>query len=225
MHVKTAFLLIVLLSCVNAQEAKSVHKTIKFGGEVTSGEDFTKEFGNLLFRLRAEPNTRNPQGWTIQVRLKGKSSGMDPEFAWPATPPYRSSNPLYIDLSYGFTPEQAIAWTPRRFGFVTDSATYSKLTSVIDKLLWPAEEDKGKSQKELDKLDEERRSQWTRLVESSSKGKLDIVDYHLSSDGNAEIKWLRFNVELTVPCDYVVAAGLEVDSAACKSVTDRKGEE
>lgn len=105
-------------------------------GRIESGEAFEAPFGaGLVFRLDPEVSPKNPQGWTIRITPAAQP---EPDYSMVATPPYRFSNPRYLDTSYGITAEAALLWTPRQFGYVATQAGYEAAREAIGVLLWPA---------------------------------------------------------------------------------------
>lgn len=111
-------------------EATATCETIR--GGVSHGEQFvTRALGDLEFRLRpARPD--RPAGWTIQMNPAG-----DPQrdLVVYATPPYRSSNPRHLSTAYGYDAEQAVAWTPREFRFVTSALDHDAMEDGVQSLI------------------------------------------------------------------------------------------
>ena len=174
--------------------ALSQSRTIRFSGEVKRGETFTRDIDpDLQFVLRPSPEYPNrPGGWTITVTPKGpRPAGCD-DLVWVATPPYRSYNPRYLDLSYATTPTQAVAWTPRAFSFVLDCASYSAEERRVRILLWPASSSEAEVKDAQEKLGSS----------PLGRGRLFIRDARVTppNGGNpGSIDWLRFDVELELP--------------------------
>ena len=106
-------------------------------GRISSGETFEAPFGpGLVFRLDSEVSPKNPQGWTIRVTPAAQTEA---DYSMVATPPYRFSNPRYLDTSYGVTAEVAFLWTPRQFRYVATQADYEVANEALGVLLWPGE--------------------------------------------------------------------------------------
>ena len=146
--------------------------------------------GQLELRLEPELQNRNPPGWTIRVSAVGRESA---DYAMVATPPYRFSNPRYIDTGYGLTGRQALAWSPREFAFVATEPDYAAAMRAIGLVLWPGNNPKAEVEMARDAL--------TRLA--SYPGVLRIEDGR-ATPPNAEdplgaIDWMRFRVDLCVP--------------------------
>ena len=121
-----------------AQERGSVTcKAERVEGVVFHGEVYRAEFGDgLLFRLTPATNPKNPQGWTIQVL--SREGGMS-DYAAVATPPYRSSNPRYLDTGYGIDAEEAVRWKIREFRFVLGDGDFQRMHAALGTALWPGE--------------------------------------------------------------------------------------
>ena len=183
----------ILLLAVAAL-ALSQNRTIRFSGEIKRGETFTRDISsNLEFALR--PSAEYPDGssgWTITVTPKGsRPTGCD-DLVWVATPPYRSYNPRYLDLSYATTPNQAVALTPREFSFVLDCAGYAAEEQRVKILLWPAAATEAAVKEAQDKLG----------TSPLGKGRVHIRDSRVTAPQGANpgsIDWLSFEVELQLP--------------------------
>lgn len=161
-------------------------------GRVKHSAEFEAEIGaNLLFRLDpGSANPRNPQGWTIRVT---PSDAPDADYSRVVTPPYRFSNARYVDTGYGYTAEQALAWTPRTFRFVVDEHAYERATETLRILLWSGEH----SDEEIN------RARAARDSLRSYEGTFTIVDGAVrDEDGQGSlgvIDWMSFRAEVCVP--------------------------
>src|SRR5688572_24767431 len=143
----------LIISTAALQASAVPQSPVKFAGEVHRGQDFEREFGNgLVFKLRASRDRDSvTPGWTIEVRPRGEAAS-DVEFSWVATPPYRSFNPRYLEVSYGYSAEEIVAMNPREFKFVRDRSSYDQASDAVRTLLWPAgvvQEDVNKAEKTL----------------------------------------------------------------------------
>jgi len=119
----------------NAQQsqAPSCRETV-VTGHVQRGEAFEAALtDDLMFRLVPQAHPANPQGWTIQI---SPDTNPDADYLMVATPPYRFSNPRYVDTGYGITAEAALAWTPREFAFVAEAQDYEAATESLGVWLW-----------------------------------------------------------------------------------------
>ncbi|MGA7303762.1 MAG: hypothetical protein WBW88_02760, partial [Rhodothermales bacterium] len=80
----------------HAQESVRLCPDTTMSGTVEQGERFEQFFGDSLkFVLDPSKSPPNPDGWTI--RVVGPDSTHD--YLLVATPPYRFSNPRYLDTS------------------------------------------------------------------------------------------------------------------------------
>jgi hypothetical protein len=103
-------------------------------GRVTANETFEAPLSpTLVFRLEADTLAANPPGWTLRVT---PPDAPDRDHAMVATPPYRFSNPRYVDTGYGISADQALAYSPREFGFVASGEDFDRATRALDVLLW-----------------------------------------------------------------------------------------
>ncbi len=159
-------------------------------GAVGHGESFQADLGaGLAFKLVPARHPRNPQGWTIVVQ----ASDPEHDFVAVATPPYRSSNPRYIDTGYGISAQQAVTWTLREFRFVLNEADYQGMHEALAILLWPADYSEGEIATA--------RAAMTETV--TGAGTLRIVEARTRPPGPEHpgglIEYLEFEVELCMP--------------------------
>ena len=160
-------------------------------GQVAQGEHFERALtADLVFRLDPESHPRNPQGWTIRVTAP-IDSGSD--FAMVATPPYRFSNPRYVNTAYGISADAALAWTPREFAFVADAAAYETAMAALEFLLWPGNYSSAQVA--------EARADLLAVPTYSASFQIEDGAARPSSVGTplGEIEWMRFRAELCVP--------------------------
>lgn len=133
----------------------------------------------------------NDTGWDISVT---GGSDRNTDFVWVVTPPYRFDNPRYLGTVYGHSTADAVAWTPRRFGFVTSSTDYARADDAVRRLLWPS----GLPVTEIGTAER------TLAQVPRGNGLLKITGAKLSeANGNsgARIESLAFAVEIRPPVD------------------------
>ena len=192
---------LVAILVIGALDAQEVPKSAppacaptKFIGEVDKGQVFEKEFGpGLVFRLQPSTHAENPQGWTIEVRSK-QHPGHD--YGMVATPPYRSTNPRYLDTSYRTTAKQAVELSPRSFRFVLTEGDYEAVHEALEYLLWPGNYSRAQV--------EAAEKTWKEILASRTmEGRLTILDSRLGSSGPDDktgwIERLKFEAELCLP--------------------------
>lgn len=166
-------------------------------GEVVAGGSYEHAFGDgLLFRLAPNaPAPPNPPGWTIEVRA-GPEGRHD--FVWVATPPYRWSNPRYVDTSYGVDARRAVAWDVRTFGFVADEEEYGALSRAVGFLVSsrPADMTADRYRTVADSVE----GLWRTMLERTGRGELRITDAEVSGATperpGGRIERLAFTVSL-----------------------------
>ncbi|MEN8374805.1 MAG: hypothetical protein ABFS34_05095 [Gemmatimonadota bacterium] len=157
---------------------------------VRHGETFEAPLPDgLVFRLRPASHPQNPQGWRIEVV---DPDAPDDDYSLVATPPYRFSNPRYVDTGYGLTPEAALAWSPREFRFVTNRADYERAQGALGVLLWQGEH----TEEEVQRARATHASIYTRRallwIEEGSVRE--------AADGEAGlIEWMQVRLELYQP--------------------------
>lgn len=167
----------VLAIVCSASNARLFAQCETLTGQVAAGRSYQQSFGNgLLFRLgpavKAPPN---PEGWTIEVR-----DGVDGEndFVWVATPPYRFSNPRYLDTSYGNDARDVIAWDVRSFAFVTGEEEYRALAEAVRFLVSSRPPDMTEA--EYEAAYDSIYPRWEALIQDAGKGELRIIDADVS---------------------------------------------
>ena len=160
-------------------------------GQIARGESFEGSFGaNLVFRMDAEASLRNPQGWTLRV---SSVTEPDHDYSMVVTPPYRFSNPRYVDTSYATAAEAALAMTPRNFAFVATEESYRVASDAIEVLLSSG----SYSEREVMSAGEALESVPT------FQGRLWIEDGEIAPPDSDQplgtIEWIRFRAELCEP--------------------------
>jgi hypothetical protein len=200
----------------DSNEGRCIH--ITFSGEVSADKNFDRPFGTLRFRLNSEEASA---GWWIEVvPAEGTHAGND-EYVWPVTPPYHFGNVRYLDTSYGTPAADAVAESPRDFNFVLDQEQFHRAADLVNIAAYSHPVNLESSDVEFDKESQDAIA----TLESMSIGKgcLQILDSRVDSsagqDGLGAIEWLRFRVELHVPCNFTVpdASGLSIDRSQCSS--------
>ena len=177
---------------VEAQELEPLPcEAVVIIGQVARGESFEGPFGTgLLFRMDAEESPRNPQGWTVRV---SPVTEPDHDYSMVVTPPYRFSNPRYVDTSYGTAAEAALSNTPRSFAFVATEEDYRVASDAIAVLLWSGNYSDGEIMRAAEALESV----------LTFEGRLWIEDGETTpsetDQGLGTIEWIRFRAELCGP--------------------------
>ena len=166
-------------------------------------------------------------GWTIEITPQ-KVTGPGPsEYSWVVTPPYRSSNPRYLDTSYGVSAKEALHETPRRFNFVLNEAQYQKAFRLVDLAISSRPLSDRRSQEEMEKESKDAAAGLMKFP--VSVGRLSILDSKLTLGNDSKdlgsLDWIKFEVILRVPCDFAAAKPtpeFSVDESSCVSPSGRK---
>ena len=178
-----------LAACVSgrAQQPETPPcQDVRVTGRVQQGQAFEASFtDDLVFRLDPEAHPNNPRGWTIRITSSVDSQS---DYAMVATPPFRFSNPRYVNTAYGITAEAALAWTPREFSFVANPEAYQSAMEALEVLLWPGNYTQAEVENAEVALDEV----------STYPGSFWIEDGATTS-ARDEIDWITFRAELCVP--------------------------
>jgi hypothetical protein len=195
-------------------EGRCVH--LNFGGEVSANKNFDHPFGPLRFRLNSQEAS---SGWWIEVVPAEQSNSGNDEYVWPITPPYHFGNVRYLDTSYGTRAMESIAKSPRDFNFVLDQQQFHRAAGLVDLAVSSHPLSKHKSEAEFDKESQDAIAALESL--SIGKGRLQILDSRVDNsggqDGLGAIEWIKFRVELHVPCNFKVSdsPGLSIDRSRC----------
>jgi hypothetical protein len=190
---------------------------LSFAGEVPSGEKFERKFGGkLLFRL----NPANASyGWTIEVVPEIQDQPAEREYVWVVTPPYHFNNVRYLDTAYGTSSEEAVRESPRDFNFVLNEQQFNRAADLVDLAISSHPLSDHRTPEELGKESENAIRDLKAF--SVSKGRVTILDSRVNPTGGdkdlGSIEWLKFKVELQVPCAFATAsrADVAVDSTRC----------
>jgi hypothetical protein len=124
---------------------------LRFDGEVTRGQSFTRDIGhNLFFRLTPATSDEGG-GWVIEIlppvepaRDSGdaaddaKPAGDAVEFAAIVTPPYHAYNDRYIAAAFGYSAREALGSPVRKFNFVQSVDDEQRASEVVNAELYPS---------------------------------------------------------------------------------------
>jgi len=163
---------------------------IRFSGEATRGQPFTRDVGhNLFFRLTPATSDEGG-GWVIEILPPVEPAGGDPiEFAAIATPPYHAYNDRYIAAAFGYSAKEALQAPVRKFNFVQSIDDEQRASEVVNAALYPSTV--GEAERARVAVES------TQLMLGT--GQLRIVHSKLTSgkDGAPDvIAWIKFEVEL-----------------------------
>lgn len=194
-------------------------------GEVSSGRTFEQPFGgNLRFRLDPQPALA---GWFIEVVPERQPANGFAEYLWVVNPPYRSWNSRYLDTSYGWKAKDAVGESPRNFNFVVNEEQFKKASELVDIASMSRPQSDQRSKEEIAK--EIADAEYALVSFPVAKGRLVILDSKVGAPNKNEelgtIEWLKFRVELRVPCDFAVLADspkIAIDKSACSATPERK---
>lgn len=182
-----------LVAAVDAQprpaHKRIAYQKVEFRGEVKAREDFRRLFGpGLVFWLTPHPDG---SGWTIEV-CEAVETSCGNDFVWMVSPPYRSSNPRYLDTSYGISAAAAVKWSPRQFRFVVRKEDYERAGWLYERLY--------SSRPDQERMDEAEREHYhndfERLTAHAGKGTLWITG---STIKEGKVESVKFRVRLEVP--------------------------
>ena len=197
-------------------EGRCIH--ITFSGEVSADKNFDRPFGPLRFRLNSEEASA---GWWVEVVPAEGANSENAEYVSVVTPPYHFENIRYLDTSYGTRAEDAVKDSPRDFNFVLDQEQFHRAANLVNLGVYSHPLSENKSEVEFDQESQNALAALESLP--IGKGRLQILDSRVDrstgQDGLGAIEWLKFQVELHVPCNFTVldASGLLIDRSQCSS--------
>ncbi|HXO62398.1 MAG TPA: hypothetical protein VN850_11345, partial [Candidatus Acidoferrales bacterium] len=208
----------IVCGTINTQftEGRCIH--ITFSGEASANKNFDRPFGPLRFRLNSEEAL---SGWWIEVVPAEDANSGNDEYVWAVTPPYHFGNVRYLDTSYGARAEDSVKESPRDFNFVLNQQQFHRAADLVDLAVSSHLVSEHKSEAEFDRESQDAIAALESLP--IGKGRLQILDSHVNrsagQDGLGTIEWLKFQVELHVPCNFTVSdsAGLSIDRSQCSS--------
>jgi hypothetical protein len=198
-------------------------------GQVRSGESFVRPIGNGL-EIMLEPLA---SGWILRVLPEGRPRPSH-DYAELATPPYHSVSPLLISTDFSFRAQDAIGWSPRRFRFADNEASFGRLLKAYSE--YEAKAGPAPSSQQI----------LATLVSQSPEAVLTILDAHLipgtgDQAGTAatvathflttahtvetpadskptvlgKLTWMRFRIALDLPQGFRADRGLEIKQQPC----------
>ena len=182
---------------VNANKPVCSSGAICFSGKVSAGEKFHKDLNDALaFDLQLESDSRSYPvgGWTIAVSPRHPENDCT-ELVSVVNEPYRYHNDLMIDMSYGYTAEDEVSASPRKFSFVTNCKDYSTESKRLEIVLWPYNRSEQEAKKALAELGSS----------PLGTGRLWIIDSRISHANDTSesklgnIEWMQFAVEIRLP--------------------------
>lgn len=189
---------------------------LSFAGEVSAGQPVERKFSKKLgFRLNPSQS-----GWTIEVVPYEQTDSGDAEYVWVVNPPYRSYNVRYLDATYGTTPKEAVKYSPRDFNFVLNEQQFKRASDLVEMAIMSRPQSDHRSQQELDK--ESMDAVQALMALPVAKGRLTIMNSRVTDPTEkgdfGSIDWLKFKVELHVPCGFATIADsseVQIDKAKC----------
>lgn len=112
-------------------------------GEVESGQEWRRAIGEgWVFRVLPIAGGAIPKSASKGQRYSGWDLAMDrergggyPDGLLLATPPYGSLNPREIGTTYGMRAQDAIAWEPRRFRFLTTTEQLARAKALYAEVM------------------------------------------------------------------------------------------
>jgi hypothetical protein len=217
---------------------KTQCRKVTLSGEVAAGQEWNSAFGEgWVFRVIPILG-KEYSGWDLVVdRDKG---GGYPDALLVATPPYGSLNEREIGTTFGMRAQDAIAWWPRRFHFLTSTADLArgrelfrtvtagdkmareKETAATAELLTLIDSDRERSSGEFKILDAKLTpgaadpplfaQQWTARLGQVPHT---IVPAKGAASARGELLEIRFVVTLWLPERWKTPAGLGSLAASC----------
>lgn len=214
---------------------------ISLAGEVFQGKAWSASIGEgwtlrLIPVSGIAPDGTAYSGWDLAAN-RADSAGY-PDALLLATPPYGSLNSREIATTYGMRAQDAIAWEPRRFRFLTAQPDVLRARALYERLMSTRE----KSSSDRSEASE----QLLVLLRSAQQGsgQLRIEDAHIvpgiadpppfaqgwaqhlqlvphrdeqsvAPTPRGQLRWMRFSVDLWLPRRWIAPQGLHGVPAKC----------
>ena len=208
---------------------------LELKGEIAAGQEWKAAIGHgWVFRVAPIHPPWNPgtgkgySGWDLIIDRD--SGGGYPDAILLGTPPYGSLSEREIGTTFGLRAQDAIAWTPRRFHFVTSAQDLARSR------VWYREMMSGNVASQADLL---------KIVAGASAGEFQVLDAKLSAgtgdppafaeqwaahleqvqhtfvpvsgtgSTRGELLWMRFAVKLWLPSGWAAPVGARLEQAKC----------
>jgi len=142
---RIAILLLIVLAFAplqNHRKSKNPQPSIKepdvqFTGEIERGKTYIHDIGHDLQFCLEVSSAGDFAGWDISITPKTQPSDGPIEFSAIATPPYHNFNDRYLETTYGFSAQEILNMTPRRFNFVLSIDDEHRAEEVVNAMLYP----------------------------------------------------------------------------------------
>jgi hypothetical protein len=200
---------------------------LSFQGEVSANQAFERKLGDSLF-FRLVPKGEQ-FGWDIEVVPERRGETSRSEYIWVVTPPYHFWNPRYLDASYGMSASEAVRSSPRNFNFVLNEGQYKKAADLVALAVTSHPQSDKRSPEEFQKESQDAADALFKFP--VAKGRLIILKSRIATSAESGkqgfIKWLKFRVDLRVPCDFPAIDGsaeASVDHSNCSAERRQKRE-
>jgi len=186
-----------------------------FEGEVSYGQSYRHAINSNL-ELVLDPL---PSGWLLRV-LPVDKPRPEHDYAELATPPYQSVTPLAVSTDFSFRAQDAIAWNPRNFHFVTTSDVFNRLMMAYNHYIGAQDPaSRRAAEGRLTSLVQQTQSGELRILDArivagtaDQAGLAAMVASHLSETAHSvvaahdetisplgRITWFRFRISLRLP--------------------------
>jgi hypothetical protein len=244
---KSSCLLVFLAALATSmQAAPPACQKVVLTGEVAAGQEWNADIGQG-WRFRIMPIAAHGQpysGWDLIVdRIDGAGDSAPgyPDALLLATPPYGSPSEREIGTTYGLRAQDAIAWQPRRFHFLTSAPDLARARSLFRSVMpAPAHPSAANRQATTELLN---------LINRASAGEFTILDARLvagvadppgfaaqwagnlgrvphtlvpaGSDSShpatplGDLQWIRFRTTLWLPASWRFPSALRPTAGNC----------
>lgn len=215
---------------------------ISLEGEVSEGQTWSAAIGEgwllqlVPIRGRASGGAPAYSGWDIAVN-RANAQGY-PDALLLATPPYGSLNAREIGTTFGMRAQDAIAWEPRHFHFLTSVSDMEKARMLYARVM-PQGKDNEAGRRDagwqlLTLLQSTRQGSGQLQIEDArlvpgtgdppafAQGwaqHLEAVPHTYEQSGarssQGQLQWMRFSIVLWLPQGWRVAPALQAAGAKC----------
>jgi len=216
----------------------SVCRKLELAGEVSAGQEWSAAIGEgWMFRVVPIAGSgKGYTGWDLVVDRE--AGGGYPDALLLATPPYGSLNEREIGTTFGMRAQDAIAWGPRRFQFLTSVPDLAQSKRDFDLVMaGPGGLNANSRSKAAGEL--------LKRMEGASAGRFEVLDAKLTAGvanppafaeqwpmhlsrvphtlvppsgtptARGELHWIRFAATLWLPKEWAGPRGTHSDLAKC----------
>lgn len=221
----------LLGALAHAQQPAPACRLVTFDGKLAAGSSWKTPIGQG-WELRLVPIAGNYSGWDMVAAPVGDAAY--PDALLLATPPWGSLTEREIGTTFGLRAQDAIAWMPRRFHFLTTVDQLARARKAFPAAVAGGPMAASASNSLLTEIAHAASGELTITNAKIVAGIADpptfaqqwashlgrVPNQQLSAGANptprGEIRSIEFRVRLWLPATWKVPAGLKAEKAPCE---------